>query len=490
MHRLVSTIAFTAMLLPGALVAAKPAELPDDVIARVGDQPITFNQINTMLNSSAVVGVSIPALGTPQRDTVRIALLDKVVSANLIYLDALRQGVDKDPEYTGDMQRFEDGILSGLYVQRELSGDLAVTEDEIQAFYEKSVAPGTELTDEGRTQIEAALRKRKADENRDTMILRIDWLRNEAGITIHEDRLDAEGDDNRPVDTVLAEWDGGAITWGEVRSRLKAAGKGAVRRDILAMEEEGRLAVLKAEIDTRLLAQKARESGLDRDPTYIRRVGEYRKTRMINLHRAALASRFEPDELELLAYFEENSARITVPEARKIQMVVVKTEQEANEIKQRIEAGDMTMYQAARHHSIDPGASRNLGEIGWVRPGEGQPVLDKATFALGPAEIGGPIETPAGWHLLKVMDVREEQYGDMAQPATRKRVRRAYIHEKLDAYVVGLRKNNFEVEVYEDNLTRLAQAEADMVKRLAEEAAQPGSVTQQRLQELQKAIKQ
>ena len=44
---------------------------------------ITFNLINTMLNSSAVVGVSIPALGTPERDTVRITLLDKFVSANL-----------------------------------------------------------------------------------------------------------------------------------------------------------------------------------------------------------------------------------------------------------------------------------------------------------------------------------------------------------------------------------------------------------------------
>ena len=62
-----------------------------DVIARVGDQKITFHDLNTLLNSSAVVGLSIPALGTPERDTVRIALLDKFVDANLIYLDALKQ---------------------------------------------------------------------------------------------------------------------------------------------------------------------------------------------------------------------------------------------------------------------------------------------------------------------------------------------------------------------------------------------------------------
>jgi len=419
---------------------------------------------------------------------VRIALLDKVVSANLLYLDALRQGRDKDPEYVRDMQRFENGILSGLYAQRELSGDLTVTDEEIQAFYEQSVVPGTELTDEGRAQIEAALRKRKADENRNTMVLRMERLRDEAGVKIHEDRLYASDDAARPDDTVVAEVGGEAITWGEVKTRLTAAGKGAVKRNVLAMEEEGRLAALKAEIDTRLLARKAREAGMDQDPVYLQRVGEYQKTRLINLHRAALARQFEPDEQALRAYFEAHKAEITIPEARKVQMVVVKTEQEAREIKAKIESGDITMFEAARDHSIDPGARRNLGEIGWVKPGEGQPALDKATFALAPDQIAGPIETPAGWHLLRVTDVREEKYGDIAQPATRKQVRRAYIHDRLDAYAVALRKNDFEVEVYEDNLTRLAQAEADMVKRLAEQAAQPGSVTQQRLQELQKVF--
>ena len=86
-------------------------------------------------------------------------------------------------------------------------------------------------------------------------------------------------------------------------------------------------------------------------------------------------------------------------------------------------------------------------------------------------------------------DVREAQYSDLDQAATRKQVRRTYIHDRLDAYVVDLRRKDFEVVVYEDNLTRLAQAEADMVRRLAEQAAQPGSVTQQRLQEMQKALR-
>jgi len=44
------------------------------------------------------------------------------------------------------------------------------------------------------------------------------------------------------------------------------------------------------------------------------------------------------------------------------------------------------------------------------------------------------------------------------------------------------------VEVYEDNMVRLAQQEADMVARLTEQAAQPGSKTEQRVEELKKMI--
>ena len=56
--------------------------------------------------------------------------------------------------------------------------------------------------------------------------------------------------------------------------------------------------------------------------------------------------------------------------------------------------------------------------------------------------------------------------------------------------MVNLRKNVYPVAVYQDAIVRLAQQEADMVKRLAERAAQPGSVTQKRRDELEKLMEQ
>ena len=376
--------------------------------------------------------------------------------------------------------------LADLYYRQHLLGEAAVSEEEIQAYYKKNIAEGTELSEELRTGIEAILRKRKLEARQAEVR---GELREDAEVSVYQNNFSPAGDAAREDSVVVAEAGGETITWGEVKDRLVAAGKGAVRRDPLAMEVDARLSALQGEINTRLLAQRARAAGLESDTAYTKRVGEYRKTRLINLHRARLAADMRPNQAELEAYFEANRDEISVPEFRKVQMVMVKTEEEAQSLKEKIAAGDLTMYQAASEYSVAPDAKQNLGELGWIAKGKTKPQLDQVIFALQPNEIGGPVEAGGLWHLMTVQDVRDAQYSDLGDPATRKEVRRRYIHGKLDDYVIGLRKNAFPVQVYEDVLIRLAQQEADMVKTLAAQSKEPGSVTQQRVRELQKLLK-
>jgi parvulin-like peptidyl-prolyl isomerase len=167
---------------------------------------------------------------------------------------------------------------------------------------------------------------------------------------------------------------------------------------------------------------------------------------------------------------------------------VVKTREEAAALRDSIESGGLTLFQAAAEFSVAPGAKQQLGEVGWVARGRAQPALDKLIFSLGPGELGGPVESTEGWHLIKVLDVSDAQFEDFADQQTQQLTRRRYIHDQLDAYVTNLRNKAFEVEVYEDNLVRLAQQEADMVARLTRQAATPGSRTEQRVEELQKML--
>ena len=491
--KLIFTFVTALLMLPvsatGTMARAADPEpmvvAVDDVIARVGDQAITFSEINTALNSSGIVGVSIPALGTPDRDTARIILLDRFVSANLLYLDALKQGVDKDPGYQRKITRFSDAILAGLYRKRIQAGEIPVTDEEIQAFYKQNVRSDTELSDDLRMQIESTLRRQKLHERLATAAK---TLRDDVKVVVHPENLVPKDDETRANSTPLAEVGTETITWGDISDKIIAAGKGTTMTNPSVPEDQARRDALEHEIDLRIMVQKARAAGLETDPLYQKRVGEYRKTLLINRHREQLAKAMEPSEQELKAYYEANRNRFVVPEARKLQMVVVKTEEEAKQLKTRIEAGEITLYNAARDYSIAAKAKQDLGEVGWVHQGEVVPSLDQVIFALGPGEIGGPVESPAGWHLVKVIEVNEAKYTDFSDETTHRLARRRYLHDKVDAYTADLRKNQFTVEVDQERLVQLEQEEADMVKSLAEKAQQPGSVTKQRIEEMQEMM--
>jgi len=145
----------------GPVSQAVSAQQSGDAVARVGEEEIHFSLLNTMLNSSAMVGLSIPALGTPERQQVIITLLDKAISANLLYLDALQQGVDQQPVYQEDIRRFEDAVLATLYREKVLYGDIQVSEEEIQDYFKRTSEEGDELTDDSSMAIEAKLRNDK-----------------------------------------------------------------------------------------------------------------------------------------------------------------------------------------------------------------------------------------------------------------------------------------------------------------------------------------
>jgi peptidyl-prolyl cis-trans isomerase C len=206
------------------------------------------------------------------------------------------------------------------------------------------------------------------------------------------------------------------------------------------------------------------------------------------MYRNQLAKSMVPTETELREYYEKNKSRFIVPEARKIQMIIVNTQEEASSIMDRIKAGEITLYQAARDYSIMVNASQNLGEVGWVSQGSTEKPLDDEIFSLEPGEIGGPVETQAGWCLVKIQEVNDARYTSLDDEATRKLARRSYMHDRMNAYTVDLRKNEFDVEVYQDRLVQLEQQEADMVKSLAEKAEKPGSVTKQRIEEMQQMM--
>ena len=89
---------------------------------------------------------------------------------------------------------------------------------------------------------------------------------------------------------------------------------------------------------------------------------------------------------------------------------------------------------------------------------------------LAPGEIGGPVKSPAGWHLVRVLDQRDALYTDIADEQTEKKTRRMYIDEKLNRYVIDLRKEQFTVVIYDDMISKLSQQEVDWYQDMLQKA--------------------
>jgi parvulin-like peptidyl-prolyl isomerase len=452
---------------------------PMDVIARVGDQSITFNEINTMLNSAAIVGLSMPELGSPERDTVRLTLLDKLITANLLYLDAIQKGVDKEPEYQQTVDSFRDAILVNLYRSKYMVGEIKVSEQDIDDFYKSRIIEGTKLSDELKAGIEATIRKERVNERTSSMRER---LREGHKSVIAVSDLDPAEDQVRSDDDTVASLDGTAITWGEVRP--------ALQRATTMTSTQARIEALENTIDNRIMAQKAKDAGLEQDPLFKARYGEFSKTRLINIHRGRLVELWDPSGEEVNAYYETNKDRIIVKEVRKVQMLVVKTEQEADALKQQIEANKINFHKAVADHSIVADAKKTLGQIGWVNEGSGFPELDKETFLLEAGEIGGPVQSPAGWHLVRILDQRDALHTDINNEQTYKNTRRLYLDEKLDQYVINLRKENFPVEIEEEMFSKLSQQEVDWYQEMLAKAQKSPEEVIEEIKRLQKGNKQ
>lgn len=81
--------------------------------------------------------------------------------------------------------------------------------------------------------------------------------------------------------------------------------------------------------------------------------------------------------------------------------ILVKTEDEAKALKERIAKG-AAFDVLAKKHSICPSGKRG-GDLGEVRPGQMVRVVDQVIFKKPVREVHGPVKSQFGYHLIQVV---------------------------------------------------------------------------------------
>lgn len=60
--------------------------------------------------------------------------------------------------------------------------------------------------------------------------------------------------------------------------------------------------------------------------------------------------------------------------------------------------------EVARQRSIDSDTAPNGGDLGWLPRGYMPEEFDEVAFSLQPGEVGGPVQTIYGWHVIQVLE--------------------------------------------------------------------------------------
>lgn len=113
-------------------------------------------------------------------------------------------------------------------------------------------------------------------------------------------------------------------------------------------------------------------------------------------------------EKEIRDYFERYKANFAKPEEIKASHIVLRTEVEAKAILSQLKAG-ADFAELARKESIDPTTKEKGGDLGFFSRGKMIPAFEEAAFALEAGEFSEVVETPYGYHIIKVDEKKPAQ---------------------------------------------------------------------------------
>ena len=118
------------------------------------------------------------------------------------------------------------------------------------------------------------------------------------------------------------------------------------------------------------------------------------------------------EEAEITEFFEEQRDAIgqRPPGVVFAQVIVVPTPSDSTKAEARAEAErirEMAVSgedfgELARRFSQDPGSKDSGGDLGWFRRGDMTPAFEDAAFSLATNEISAPVESPFGYHVIKL----------------------------------------------------------------------------------------
>lgn len=178
-------------------------------------------------------------------------------------------------------------------------------------------------------------------------------------------------------------------------------------------------------IDYKLKVEAALDAKLDTLSSYQQEFRSYRDQQI-----RPLMVTPEAEEAEVRAYYENMLSQLEGKQLIQPAHIFVRVPQQSSADQQaaakaRIDSiysviiGGQDFAEVAARTSEDPSTAQRGGIIGWIGPHQLLKEIEDAAYALQVGEMGQPLQSTVGWHILKLMDQKPLEPYDTLAPRIR-----------------------------------------------------------------------
>ena len=200
-----------------------------------------------------------------------------------------------------------------------------------------------------------------------------------------------------PEGGVLAQVNGKPITNEDVERFIRALGpQGQAYRS-----PQGRAAVLEQLIAQRLFLLDAQRNLMEREPEFKEQLAAVKEQLLMEYAIAKTVQNVKLSEADVRKYYDDNASEFAGEATVNASHILVDTEEKANEILAKINAGEISFEDAAAEFSSCP-SKANGGNLGDFGRGQMVPEFDTACFEMQVGELRGPVKTQFGYHIIKL----------------------------------------------------------------------------------------
>lgn len=158
-------------------------------------------------------------------------------------------------------------------------------------------------------------------------------------------------------------------------------------------------------IFNRTLIAMCRRLGVHREPSLLENYERrFRGVTLDFFKRKEVLPIIKETEDDLKNFYERNKNKYEVAEKRKVSLIEVKEEQEAQEARERLLKGE-SFEALARKISIARG-KENGGNIGYIRKDQ-KGAIGREAFLIRKGEISNVFKTKIAWAIIKVTDIKK-----------------------------------------------------------------------------------